>query len=139
MLNSTILKMTIRAQRCADKNLHSPCFLYTGTTYLLLISHFMNFDKINWKATLLTIWVVFSFLYISWNMYENFKMSVMQNAYVAGQNDTVAKLIEQASNKECKSFNVYAGDKKVDLVNVACLQQASKESNIPSSPVTPQK
>ncbi|MDD5377209.1 MAG: hypothetical protein PHH16_03765 [Candidatus Gracilibacteria bacterium] len=84
----------------------------------------MNFDKINWKSVLLTLWVVFSFLYISWNMYENFKMDVMQNAYIAGQTDTVNKLLDQASNKECKPFNVYVGDKKADLINVTCLQQA---------------
>lgn len=88
----------------------------------------MNFSKINWKATFLTLWVVFSFLYISWNMYENFKMNVMQNAYIAGQNDTVNKLIEQATNKECKPFNVYAGDKKADLINVECLQKAPEAS-----------
>lgn len=88
----------------------------------------MTFDKINWKATLLTLWVVFSFLYISWNMYENFKMNVMQNAYIAGQNDTVTKLLEQASNKECKPFNVYAGDKKADLINIICLQKAPETS-----------
>lgn len=88
----------------------------------------MTFDKINWKATLLTLWVVFSFLYISWNMYENFKMNVMQNAYIAGQNDTVTKLLEQASNKECKPFNVYAGDKKADLINITCLQKAPETS-----------
>lgn len=84
----------------------------------------MTLDKINWKASLLTLWVVFSFLYITWNIYEGFKLNVMQNAYIAGQNDTVAKLLEHASNKECKPFNVYAGDKKADLINVSCLQKA---------------
>lgn len=63
----------------------------------------------------------------------------MQNAYMAGQNDTVNKLLEQASNKECKPFNVYAGDKKADLINVSCLQQAPKGSTPLAQPVTPQK
>ena len=60
----------------------------------------------------------------------------MQNAYIAGQTDTVNKLLEQAQNKECKPFNVYVGDKKADLINVTCLQQSSKET---STPVVPQK
>jgi len=84
----------------------------------------MVLDKINWKTALLTLWVIFSFLYISWSMYSNFKMNVIQGAYRAGQTDTVSKLIEQASDKECKSFNVFSGEKKVDLINVACLQQS---------------
>lgn len=85
--------------------------------------------------TLLILWAVFSFLYISWNTYGAFKVNVMQNAYIAGQNDTIAKLLEQADNKECKPFNVYAGDKKADLINVACLQQAGQ----PAPEAAPQK
>lgn len=96
----------------------------------------MNLSKINWKAILLTLWVVFSFLYISYSIFENFKTGILQNAYIAGQTDTVNKLLEQAANKECKPFNVYAGDKKADLINVSCLQQAPKET---STPLVPQK
>ncbi|EKD44588.1 MAG: hypothetical protein ACD_71C00087G0003 [uncultured bacterium (gcode 4)] len=88
----------------------------------------MKVPTINWKATLLTLWVIFSFAYITYNMYDNFKTNVIQNAYLAGQNDTVKALITQAENKECKPFNVYAGDKKVDLINVTCLQQAAPKT-----------
>lgn len=84
----------------------------------------MNLSSINWKTTLLTFWVIFSFIYISYNIFDNFKNGILQNAYIAGQNDTVAKLLEQAANKECKPFNVYAGEKKADLINVFCLQKA---------------
>ena len=89
---------------------------------------FMNISLSNWKTALLVLWVAFSFIYISWNMYEGFKINIIQNAYIAGQNDTVTKLLEQASNKECKPFNVYAGDKKADLINVSCLQKAPETS-----------
>lgn len=67
-------------------------------------------------------------------MFDNFRNGVLQNAYVAGQNDTVTKLLEQATNKDCKPFNVYAGEKKADLINVTCLQQAPKEGNTPVLP-----
>ncbi len=94
--------------------------------------------NINWKTTLLTLWAVFSFVYISYNIYNNFRTQVLQNAYMTGKSDTVNALIEQASNKECKTFNVYSGEKKVDLINVSCLQQNTKEPNI-QAPVAPQK
>ena len=82
---------------------------------------------INWKVTLLSLWVVFSFVYISYNIYDNFRINVIQGAYMAGQNDTVNALIKQAEDKECKPFNIYAGEKKVDLINIACLQKAPAE------------
>ena len=83
------------------KNLYSLNFIYN---FLMI----MNFPAPNWKSVALTFWVIFSFVYISYNIFDNFRNGVLQNAYVAGQNNTVASLIEQASNKECKPFNVYA-------------------------------
>ncbi len=94
----------------------------------------MSLSNISWKNVLLGFWVIFSFVYISYNIFDNFRNGVLQNAYVAGQNNTINSLIEQASNKECKPFNVYSGDKKVDLINVACLQQTSKETVAPTPP-----
>jgi hypothetical protein len=95
----------------------------------------MVLDKINWKSTFLTLWVVFSFVYIAYSIYNNFRVNVIQNAYTAGQNDTVKAFIMQAENKECKPFNVYMGDKKVDLVNLDCLQkqQPTAEQSSPNS------
>lgn len=87
----------------------------------------------------MTLWVVFSFLYISYSIFENFKTGMLQNiqnAYVQGKADTINTLIKQASDKECKPFNVFSDDKKVDLINISCLKQIPKETN---SPVAPQK
>lgn len=88
----------------------------------------MNFDKINWKTTLLVLWAVFSFVYISYTIYANFRDQVVQGAYIAGKNDTINALIQQAENKECKPFNIFSGEKKVDLVNILCLQQAPQQT-----------
>lgn len=83
----------------------------------------MNYSAMNWKKIALVFWVTLSTLYIAYDIFDNFKNVVLQNVYTSGQTDTIAKLIEQASNKECKPFSVYIRDNKVDLVNVACLQQ----------------
>lgn len=98
----------------------------------------MNFSAINWKIALLATWGVVSFVYICFSTYTNFVNGVLQNAYITGGNDTVINLITQASNKECKPFNVYAGDKKVDLINVACLQQTPAQgANAPVGNAAP--
>lgn len=67
-----------------------------------------SLKKIDWRSALLIIWVVVTFLYIANNIWHDFKIGTMQNAYIAGKTDTVNELLDQASNKECKPFNVYA-------------------------------
>lgn len=84
----------------------------------------MENKKTDWKMIILLIWAIFSFLFIAWNLYQSFKYNVMQNAYMTWQNETINKLIEQAKNKECKPFNVYSWENKVDLINLECLQKA---------------
>lgn len=97
----------------------------------------MDTKKKDWKSIILISWAALSFVYIAWGFYQDFRFTVMQNAYVAGQTDTVNKLLEQASNKECKPFNVYSGEKKADLINVSCLQQtAPATEKTPAAPVT---
>ncbi len=85
--------------------------------------------NIPYKTIILYAWVVFSVIFIAWVFYNYITSYLMWNAYTAGQNDTIATLISQAQNKECKPFNVYAWNNKVDLINVACLQQAAPQWN----------
>ena len=40
----------------------------------------------------------------------------------------VNSMIEQANNKECKSFVIYNQKDKVELVNVACLQKVQGQN-----------
>ena len=100
----------------------------------------MTLSTINWKIWILIIWGIFSLAYISYDTFANFKNIVLQNAYMSGQSDTIAKLMEQASNQECKPFNVFLGEKKVDLINIVCLQKpAADNNNTNTTPGNPQK
>ncbi len=45
----------------------------------------------------------------------------------AGSEKTIVSVIQQAMDKKCEPFNVYAGENKVDLINTKCLTQASEE------------
>jgi hypothetical protein len=72
----------------------------------------------------ITLWVVFSVVYVSYDQWSDFKVYYAQKAYVTGKTETVSALIKQASNKECAAFDVYIEDTKVNLINTACLQVA---------------
>ncbi len=79
----------------------------------------------NWKTIVVTIWIILSVLYIWFDIFNKFVIWMYQNWYATAVNS----LIEQASNKECKSFTVYNDKNKVELVNVACLQKAQEQAN----------
>ncbi|MDD2487257.1 MAG: hypothetical protein PHS92_02725 [Candidatus Gracilibacteria bacterium] len=70
-------------------------------------------------------------------MWNNFQVNVMQNSYVAGQNDTIGQIITKASDKACQPFNIYNQAGKVDLINVACLQKAPQANG--TEQATPKK
>ena len=73
-------------------------------------------------------WIVLSAAYIGYDQWMGFKVGVMENYYNAGKADTINALIAQAQ-KECKPFNVFSANNKVDLINVACLQSSTGATN----------
>jgi flagellar basal body-associated protein FliL len=70
----------------------------------------------------LLVWVVFSLIYIGYDVWSDFKVSQMNQAYQQGRVETVNNLIGRA-NQDCQPFSVNSGENKVDLINVQCLQQ----------------
>jgi hypothetical protein len=70
----------------------------------------------------LLVWLVFSLIYIGYDVWTDFKVGQMNQAYQQGRVETVNNLINRA-NKDCQPFSVNSGENKVDLINVQCLQQ----------------
>lgn len=89
-----------------------------------------DLKKIN-KSTfiigMVVVYVVVSAGYIVFNLWSNFKLTVMQQAFLEGRRQTVEELITQAQNKECQAFPVFSGDKKVELLNTQCLTPQAKQ------------
>ncbi len=73
------------------------------------------------------LYLLGSLIYIGADLWNKFQVNVMQASYQQGKSDTVQLLITQAENKECKAFPVYAGEKQIELINTACLQQKAGE------------
>jgi hypothetical protein len=72
----------------------------------------------------LTVWLVFSILYIGYYEVIQFR-AFRQAAYNSGRTDAVSQVIAEA--QKCQPFPVNVGGAQVTLVSVECLQQAAKQ------------
>jgi hypothetical protein len=75
------------------------------------------------KQIAILVWIAFSIFYILFDIYQGFRAGVVEQAYISGKASTAAALMEKAEDPSCKPFNVFIGEKKIDLINVACLTQ----------------
>lgn len=82
------------------------------------------------KQIAILVWIIFSIFYILLDIYQGFRAGVIEQAYLSGKTNTAAALMEKAEDPSCKPFNVYIGEKKIDLINVACLTQGSPSSTV---------
>lgn len=83
--------------------------------------------KISSKTALklaIILWMVFSIGYICWDVWNDFKVKSVSQAYQTGRNETVNQLISQAENKECQPFSVFTDQKQIQLINIVCLGKA---------------
>lgn len=78
---------------------------------------------------LLCTYLVLSLSYIGYDLWNDFKVSILQKAQIAAyqqaQADDVAKLMQEA--EKCLPFEIFAGEKKLQLINTAC-DATTKES-----------
>ena len=87
----------------------------------------MEITKKNIGQIVLGVYIVGSLGYIGYSQWTNFKAQYADQAFQSGQADAVAQLINQAENPGCQPFTVYNQQKKVELVNVTCLQAATTD------------
>lgn len=76
----------------------------------------------------ITLWMVFSLLYIVYDQWQDFKVGQLEKAYLQGKMDFVNDIVERA--QKCEPFNLYntSKDSKVDLINVACLSRTLNDA-----------
>jgi len=66
-------------------------------------------------------------VYFFWSIWQGVLVATYNAGQQSGSEKTIVSVIQQAMDKKCEPFNVYAGENKADLINVACLKQASEE------------
>lgn len=76
--------------------------------------------NINYKKVALILWIVLSVAYILFDQ----ATKLLNNVYIQWRANAVYEIITQVT-KECKPINIYVWDKKVDIVNVECLKEAT--------------
>ena len=78
--------------------------------------------NVNTFQLMLVVWLVFSSLYIMHDLWKNGISATYQLGYQAGAEKTITQVV--ATSQKCQPFNVFAGEAKADLINMACLQPA---------------
>jgi hypothetical protein len=85
------------------------------------------------KKVVLWLYVLVSIVFIVYTLFVGFRDGVLRNAYEAGRSDTVNALIGKATDGKCEAVNIFSGDKKVDLINVECLQKSPDAAAAPGA------
>ena len=75
--------------------------------------------------TIAVIWVIFSLIYVCYDIWSDFKGNQLANAYQQGRVDTVNALISQAQG--CATVPVSNATTTIKVVNIDCLQTQSEE------------
>jgi len=73
----------------------------------------------------LILWVIFSVIYILYDVWSDFKLKALNQAYQQGRADTINALIQQA--EKCDPIPVLSGEKRIEVINVNCLKTSPKE------------
>ena len=74
---------------------------------------------------ILIIWIVFSVIYVAYDIWSDFKLKALNQAYQQGRADTINALIQQA--EKCESIPVFSGEKKIEVINVNCLKTSPEK------------
>lgn len=90
---------------------------------------FENRKNIASKVILVT-WLVFSILYVLKGEYNRLQNVVAKTAFERGVSTAATQIIEQS--KACKPLPISAGEARVELINVECLQTSEKD--VPADP-----
>jgi len=94
----------------------------------------MKINKLTITLIVLIVWAVVSVIYVANDYWKDFKMSQMQAAYSSGSTQTISQIVKKA--KTCEPINLYTEEKEVNLIDVACLQQAGQKAGMKDSSET---
>jgi len=86
--------------------------------------------------TIVIIWLFAATSYVVFNEWTSYKTKGVQQAYQQGMTDTIGKLIDQTQKNPCQPVDVNLQDKKIQVVDAKCLNQAAapqqSQTTVPS-------
>jgi hypothetical protein len=72
-----------------------------------------------------SVWIVFSLVYIAYDVWSDFKADKLAQAYQQGRVDTITSLITQAE-ASCDPISVSSQTKQISVINASCPPAAAK-------------
>ena len=84
----------------------------------------INFSKKIILRSLVLLWIVFSIVYIIWDVWSDFKVDKLNQAYQQGRTDTVNAVMTEA--EKCQVFSIFSAEKQIQLKNVDCQQNTTQ-------------
>jgi hypothetical protein len=70
---------------------------------------------------LVFLWIVFSVVYIAWDIWSDFKNVQILNAYEQGRINTINVLITEA--EKCEPVTVTGVEKQISIIGTHCLEE----------------
>jgi hypothetical protein len=80
--------------------------------------------------TILTVWALSMTAYAVRDIWMDYQVQGVQQAYGAGREETILELIEQTQKSECQIFSVFLGDREAKLLDAECLPKEQGEEII---------
>lgn len=75
---------------------------------------------------LATVWIVFTLVYVPWDLWNHFKTEQLNQAYNLGKADTINDAMRRAD--KCEPFSIFSNDKEAQVINMKCLSQQKNAS-----------
>jgi len=85
----------------------------------------MNFSKKTILHLFIFLWIVFSVVYIAWDLWSDFKNVQMVQVYEQGRIDTISALIQEA--EKCEPVLVTGAEKQISIISVHCLTETEEQ------------
>lgn len=75
----------------------------------------------------ISIWFVFSSIYIGYDQLNKFLARLSRNVYTQGFADSIISIIDQSDN--CQPVRVYYGNKEKNLIDMKCINNVKVLDN----------
>lgn len=80
------------------------------------------------KQILIFLWIIFSLLYILFDLYKDAVVGMYNKGYLVGKEETLSVVATNVSNEKCETITIQTPKGGVEVINVACLQQQAQTS-----------
>ena len=90
----------------------------------------MELKKGTLVTTILAVWALFITTYAIRDIWMDYQVQGVQQAYNTGIEETFLQIIDQTQKSECQVFSVHLGEREAKLLNAECLPEEQEQELI---------